>query len=68
MAPSLFESNMTKHMGSKVRASLERVMEFPRRSGQPEEFAHLVMASIQNPMLNGTVIRLDGAMRMPSRL
>ncbi|KAF9885267.1 hypothetical protein FE257_013065 [Aspergillus nanangensis] len=68
IAPSLFESNMTKHMSDRTRKSLERVMEFPRRSGRPEEFAQLVMSSIENPMLNGTVIRLDGAMRMPSRL
>jgi NAD(P)-dependent dehydrogenase (short-subunit alcohol dehydrogenase family) len=68
IAPSLFESNMTKMMGPKVRQSLERVMEFPRRAGQPEEFARLVRECVENQMLNGTVLRLDGAMRMPSKL
>jgi NAD(P)-dependent dehydrogenase (short-subunit alcohol dehydrogenase family) len=68
IAPALFESNMTKLMGKKVRQSLENAMEFPKRSGQPEEFARTVRDSIENSMLNGTVIRLDGAMRMPARL
>ena len=68
VAPSLFESNMTKSLSEKARASLERVMEFPRRAGKPEEFAQLVLSSIENQMLNGSVIRLDGAMRMPSKM
>ncbi|KAF2268377.1 NAD(P)-binding protein [Lojkania enalia] len=68
IAPSLFESNMTKMMSVKVRQSLEKAMEFPKRAGQPEEFARLVRDSIENMMLNGTVLRLDGAMRMPARL
>lgn len=68
IAPALFESNMTKMMGKKVRQSLENSMEFPKRAGQPEEFARTVRDSIENVMLNGTVIRLDGAMRMPARL
>jgi len=68
IAPSLFESNMTAHMGEKVRKSLERVMEFPVRAGRAEEFARLVRESVENVMLNGTVIRLDGAMRMPSKM
>ncbi|KAJ5703604.1 hypothetical protein N7493_011529 [Penicillium malachiteum] len=68
VAPSLFESNMTRVLPAKARASLERVMEFPRRAGKPEEFSQLVLSSIENQMLNGTVIRLDGAMRMPSRM
>lgn len=68
IAPSLFESNMTAMMSDKVRKSLERVMEFPKRAGRGEEFAELVKHGIENIMLNGEVIRLDGAMRMPSRL
>ncbi|GAB7353929.1 hypothetical protein MBLNU459_g4537t1 [Dothideomycetes sp. NU459] len=68
IAPSLFESNMTAVMSDKVRKSLERVMEFPHRAGRGEEFAELVKHGIENIMLNGEVIRLDGAMRMPSRL
>ena len=68
VAPSLFESNMTRMMSDKVRKSLERVMEWPVRAGQPPEFATLVRHIIENPMLNGETIRLDGAMRMPSKL
>lgn len=68
IAPSLFESGMTKMMSDKVRKSLERVMEFPRREGKPDEFAMTVRHSIENTMLNGTVIRLDGGMRMPSKM
>ncbi|KAL6860004.1 hypothetical protein ACO1O0_004028 [Amphichorda felina] len=68
IAPSLFESRMTSMMPDKVRRSLEGAMEFPRRAGQPAEFAQLVRQGIENVMLNGVVIRLDGAMRMPSKM
>lgn len=68
IAPSLFVSRMTDMMPPKVKKSLEGAMEFPRRAGQPEEFAQLARQSIENVMLNGVVIRLDGAMRMPSKM
>lgn len=68
IAPSLFESNMTAHMSEKVRKGLQKAMEFPARAGQPEEFSSLVVHAIENVMLNGVVIRLDGATRMPSKL
>ncbi|KAL1304547.1 hypothetical protein AAFC00_003526 [Neodothiora populina] len=68
IAPSLFESRMTSMMSDKARKSLEKVMEFPRRAGKPDEFAELVRHGIENPMMNGVVVRLDGAMRMPSRM
>jgi 3-hydroxyacyl-CoA dehydrogenase/3-hydroxy-2-methylbutyryl-CoA dehydrogenase len=68
IAPSLFESRMTAMMSDKVRASLTRVMEFPKRAGRGEEFAQLVIQGIENVMLNGVVIRLDGGMRMPSKM
>ncbi|KAM0441120.1 hypothetical protein ACHAPT_000425 [Fusarium lateritium] len=68
IAPSLFESRMTSVMPEKVRKSLEGAMEFPRRAGQPAEFAQLARQAIENAMLNGVVIRLDGAMRMPSKM
>ncbi|TVY87868.1 3-hydroxyacyl-CoA dehydrogenase type-2 [Lachnellula willkommii] len=68
IAPSLFESRMTAMMSDKVRASLTRVMEFPLRPGKPDEFAQLVTQSIENVMLNGVVLRLDGGMRMPSKM
>jgi 3-hydroxyacyl-CoA dehydrogenase/3-hydroxy-2-methylbutyryl-CoA dehydrogenase len=68
IAPSLFDSGMTAMMSDKVRKSLERVMEFPVRPGRPREFAKLVTHSIENVMLNGVVLRLDGGMRMPSKM
>lgn len=68
IAPSLFESPMVSNMAKKVRASLEQAMEFPRRPGIPQEFALLALHIAKNPMLNGTVIRLDGGMRMPSKM
>ena len=68
VAPSLFESGMTANMSAKVRGSLERVMEFPVRAGKPEEFASCVREGVENSMLNGCVIRLDGGVRMPSKM
>jgi NAD(P)-dependent dehydrogenase (short-subunit alcohol dehydrogenase family) len=68
IAPSMFDSAMTKMMSEKVKKSLHNSMEFPKRAGLPEEFAQLVVQCVENEMLNGTVLRLDGAMRMPARL
>lgn len=68
IAPSMFDSAMTRMMSNKVKQSLEGSMEFPKRAGLPEEFARLVLECVGNEMLNGTVLRLDGAMRMPARL
>lgn len=68
IAPSMFDSAMTAAMSDKVRAGLKKAMEFPVRAGRPDEFASLVVQSIENAMLNGVVIRLDGATRMPSKL
>ncbi|KAI9783176.1 MAG: hypothetical protein M1816_001466 [Peltula sp. TS41687] len=68
IAPSLFDSGMTAHMSDRVRKSLQRGMEFPPRAGKPDEFASLVQHGIENIMLNGVIIRLDGGMRVPSRL
>ncbi|KAL6708882.1 hypothetical protein ACN47E_002289 [Coniothyrium glycines] len=68
IAPSMFDSAMTKMLSEKVKKSLLTSMEFPMRPGLPEEFARLVVECVGNQMLNGTVLRLDGAMRMPARL
>ena len=68
IAPGMFDSGMTALMSDKVRASLTRVMEFPLRPGKPEEFARVVREGVENSMLNGVVIRLDGGMRMPSKM
>ena len=59
---------MTRMMSNKVRRSLESVMEYPKRMGTPEEFARLVKEVVENRMLNATVIRLDGGVRMPSKM
>ena len=68
IAPSLFDTGMTSVMSAKVKDSLARSMEFPQRSGKPEEFARIVREGLENSMLNGVVIRLDGGLRMPSKL
>lgn len=68
IAPGLFDTGMAAGMPEKAKESLEKTLEFPSRAGEPEEFASLVEHVIDNSMLNGTVIRLDGAARMPSRL
>lgn len=68
VAPGTFETPMTALLSDKVRASLERSMEFPKRGGTGAEFSALVRACVENVMLNGCVIRLDGGARMPSRL
>ncbi|KAK4541902.1 hypothetical protein LTR36_007266 [Oleoguttula mirabilis] len=68
IAPSYFESNMTAQMSEKVRRSLEKVLEFPKRPGKGEDFARMVRGCVENVMLNGECIRLDGATRMPSKL
>ncbi|KAE9579120.1 hypothetical protein CGMCC3_g4647 [Colletotrichum fructicola] len=68
IAPGLFDTGMAASMPQKAKESLENSLEFPARAGEPEEFASLVEHVIDNSMLNGTVICLDGAARMPSRL
>ena len=64
IAPGIFETAMMAGMPENVRSSLEASVPFPSRLGQPDEYAHLAQAIIENAMLNGEVIRLDGAIRM----
>jgi NAD(P)-dependent dehydrogenase (short-subunit alcohol dehydrogenase family) len=64
IAPGIFETPMLRGLPKEVQDSLGASVPFPSRLGRPEEFAMLVMAIISNPMLNGEVIRLDGALRM----
>jgi hypothetical protein len=54
-------------MAEEVRRSLGAQVPFPSRLGRPEEYAALVRHIVENPMLNGEVIRLDGAIRMAPR-
>lgn len=67
IAPGLIDTPMLKALPDKVRDSLAAGIPFPKRFGQPEEFAQLALHIIENPMLNGSVIRLDGALRMPAK-
>lgn len=67
IAPGIFETPMMAGMTQEVRDSLAKDVPFPPRLGLPEEYAALVRHIIENPMLNGEVIRLDGALRMAAR-
>lgn len=67
VAPGVFDTPMMQGLPEKARSSLAEQIPFPPRLGRPHEFAHLVAAIIENPMLNGEVIRLDGALRMGPR-
>lgn len=67
IAPGIFETPMLLGMPQEVQDALGSMVPFPPRLGQPAEFAHLVKAIIENVMLNGETIRLDGAIRMQPR-
>lgn len=67
IAPGIFATPMLLAMSEQVQASLAAQVPFPKRLGQPQEFAQLVQHIIQNEMLNGEVIRLDGALRMTAK-
>ena len=64
IAPGIFETPMMASLTPEVRDSLGKMVPFPPRLGRPAEFASLVREIVANPMLNGEVIRLDGAIRM----
>ena len=64
IAPGLFDTPLMASLPEAARASLGQQVPFPPRLGHPDEFAQLVVAIVENPMLNGEVIRLDGAIRM----
>lgn len=67
IAPGIFMTPMMKGFSQAAQDSLGQQVPHPSRLGQPEEYADLVRAIIANPMLNGEVIRLDGAIRMGPR-
>jgi len=64
IAPGIFHTPMMDGLPKEVQQSLGKMVPFPPRLGRAEEFAALVRAIVENPMLNGEVIRLDGAIRM----
>ncbi|MGE4278863.1 MAG: SDR family NAD(P)-dependent oxidoreductase [Magnetospirillum sp.] len=66
IAPGYFGTPMVNSMPQEVLDSLVASTLFPHRLGLPEEYARMVMSIIDNPMLNGSTIRLDGAVRMPA--
>jgi NAD(P)-dependent dehydrogenase (short-subunit alcohol dehydrogenase family) len=64
IAPGLFETPMMASLPKEAQESLGKSVPFPSRLGRPAEYAQLVQAIVENPMLNGETIRLDGALRM----
>ena len=67
IAPGIFDTPMMAGLPEDARESLGKQVPFPSRLGKPEEYADLVKHIVENEMLNGEVIRLDGAIRMAPR-
>lgn len=67
IAPGIFETPMMAGLPQDVQDSLGKTVPFPPRLGRPAEYAAMVRHILENTMLNGEVIRLDGALRMPPR-
>jgi 3-hydroxyacyl-CoA dehydrogenase/3-hydroxy-2-methylbutyryl-CoA dehydrogenase len=67
IAPGIFDTPLLSTLSDPVRVSLGKQVPFPQRLGRPAEFAALALHIIENAMLNGETIRLDGAIRMQPR-
>ena len=67
VAPGLFDTPLLAALPQEQRDALGAQVPFPQRLGQPDEFAELAAHIVENRMLNGEVVRLDGALRMPPR-
>jgi NAD(P)-dependent dehydrogenase (short-subunit alcohol dehydrogenase family) len=67
IAPGLFDTPLLAALPEEARQKLGAGVPYPPRLGQPHEYAHLASHIVENRMLNGEVIRLDGALRMPPR-
>jgi len=67
IAPGIFDTPMLQGMSEEIRASLGAQIPFPSRLGRPDEYAALAKHIIENEVLNGEVIRLDGAIRMTAK-
>jgi len=63
IAPSLFSTGITQFIPDEMAASLTKDAAFPKRMGRPEEYGRLAIAIVENPMLNGSTIRLDAGQR-----
>ena len=66
IAPGMYATNMVSMLDDAGKARLGAQVPFPNRLGHADEFADLVASIVRNPMLNGTVIRIDGAHRLPA--
>lgn len=67
IAPGVFDTPLLQSLPESARTSLGQQLPFPARFGRPDEYAALVRHVFENEMLNGEVVRLDGALRMPPR-
>jgi NAD(P)-dependent dehydrogenase (short-subunit alcohol dehydrogenase family) len=67
IAPGLFDTPLLAALPEEQRQKLGAGVPFPQRLGAPAEYAQLACQLIENPMINGETIRLDGALRMPPR-
>jgi len=67
IAPGLFDTPLLAGLPEPARQALGAAVPFPARLGDPDEYGRLAAAILENPMLNGEVIRLDGALRMAPR-
>jgi len=67
IAPGIMDTPLLASAPQELKDSLAKLHVFPHRLGTPEDFAHLVQAIVENPLLNGEVIRLDAAARMPPK-
>jgi NAD(P)-dependent dehydrogenase (short-subunit alcohol dehydrogenase family) len=67
IAPGLFDTPLLGALPGKVKQELGESVPFPSRLGRPAEYASLALEILNNPMINGEVIRIDGALRMPPR-
>jgi hypothetical protein len=66
IAPGIFETPMFSNAKGPMVQWLRGLVQFPARPGNANEFAHCVRSIIENPMFNGDVVRLDGALRVPA--
>jgi len=67
IAPGIFDTPMMAGLPTAVKEDMAKTVPFPKRLGKPVEFARMALHVIENTMLNGSCIRLDGALRMPQK-
>ncbi|MCP3030901.1 3-hydroxyacyl-CoA dehydrogenase [Halobacillus sp. A1] len=67
IAPGLFETPMFEVLPDSAKEALSQMTPFPKRLGKPDEYGRLVLSIVENPMMNGEVVRLDGAIRLQPR-